>query len=699
MKKFLLLFIIFFTGFQVAYSQRAKIKVESVTPYMLTTNPVLAQDSAITSGLKVIANRTTAYFSVINFGDNTAITNATWQLLSRPAGSNASIIPVTELGWWAKLRTDTTGMYEVKVTITTSSGTKDTTTKIYSSRYVGVGGFAGVQQQYPNCMTCHNWMPKYAEIFNRWKESKHATRFKRDITVGSANLGNNCLRCHTTGYDRNQVADNNGFDDVARRLGFVLSNFLPPAPGNFDTLVNRFPELSQYATIGCESCHGPGSEHALVGGDTNRIATDYSGNSCAPCHDSPWRRPAFRQWKNSNHSDAVWSNSFAQASTNANYGTNNLDNCIRCHDGRGYINFTNSTPTNTQGMISVNQTMISCASCHDPHGNDYKSSLRKSPVGSDTLASGFDYSSMLGTGKTCANCHKSRKSNTLTTATRVNNAQWGPHYNVQTDILLGRNAAQFGNIPYISGSHRNIENSCVSCHMAPTTDTGTVMRDYVGGHSMNLHFASSNYDHVKGCQSCHPGKNSFEEFMAPDDFDGNGAIESWRKEIDGCLTKLRINLPPVGIDSVAWQLVAADSLNVDLRKAYWNYQLVYRDGSGGMHNPFFTVNVLLASIGNTIGVEYVWTEVPDKFELSQNYPNPFNPETRIDFSIPKNEFVNISVFDITGRQIAVLLNEKLSAGKYTVNWNTNNGSLSSGVYFYRISAGNFVQTKKMMLIR
>jgi hypothetical protein len=702
MRIFLSFTLLLLFCFNTAYSQRAKIKVEAVTPYMLSTNSAFTADSTVSSGMKTVANKTFVYLSVFNFGNNDPITNATWSFISRPPGSNAVLTPMENVGWWVKFRADTTGMYEIKVSMTTATGTKDTTTKVYSSRFVGVGGFAGVPQQFPNCMTCHNWMPKFTEIFNRWKVSKHATKFQRDIDGGAASYSVNCLKCHTIGYDRNLAADNNGFDDVARRLGWSLSNYLPPQPGNFDTIVNRFPELSQYATIGCESCHGPGSEHALVGGDTNRIAIDYSGNNCSQCHDSPWRHSIYRQWKNAKHSNSIWSNSFAQASNNASFMKNNLDNCIRCHDGRGYINFTNSKGTNTQGMTKGDQTMLACATCHDPHGNSNEYSLRNRPAGSDTLATGYSYNSLLGKGKTCADCHKSRKSNFSTIETRVTNAQWGPHNNTQTDMLLGRNAAQFNNIPYMNGSHRNIENSCVTCHMSQTTDTGTVMRDFVGGHSLNLHFEAADYDHVKACQTCHPGITKFDDLISPDDFDGNGVIESWRKEIDGCMTKLKIALPPVGIDSVAWQLVAADSLNVDLRKAYWNYLLISKDGSGGMHNPFFTVNVLLATIGNIVGIEYVWNEIPVKYELSQNYPNPFNPETKLTFSIPKTESVKIVVYDMIGREVAVLVNEKLEAGKFTVSWNAKDNSgmqVSSGVYFYKFTAGNFVETKRMVLIR
>lgn len=90
--------------------------------------------------------------------------------------------------------------------------------------------------------------------------------------------------------------------------------------------------------------------------------------------------------------------------------------------------------------------------------------------------------------------------------------------------------------------------------------------------------------------------------------------------------------------------------------------------------------------------------IPKEFRLSQNYPNPFNPSTKIDFEIPKDAKVNLQIFDMTGRLVASLVNnENYRSGYYTVHFNA--GSLSSGTYFFRLSANEFVQTKKMQLIK
>ncbi|MFA5012508.1 MAG: M1 family aminopeptidase [Ignavibacteria bacterium] len=91
------------------------------------------------------------------------------------------------------------------------------------------------------------------------------------------------------------------------------------------------------------------------------------------------------------------------------------------------------------------------------------------------------------------------------------------------------------------------------------------------------------------------------------------------------------------------------------------------------------------------------TIIPDKFVLHQNYPNPFNPVTNINYDIPKNSNVKITVFDVSGKEVSVVINEFKQAGRYTSSFNGMN--LASGVYYYKIQAGDFSEVKKMTLIK
>ncbi len=103
----------------------------------------------------------------------------------------------------------------------------------------------------------------------------------------------------------------------------------------------------------------------------------------------------------------------------------------------------------------------------------------------------------------------------------------------------------------------------------------------------------------------------------------------------------------------------------------------------------------LAEIPTSVNDEHFHT--PTGYALSQNYPNPFNPETNFQFTIADFQFVTLKVFDELGREVAVLVNEHKPAGTYTVRWDAT--SYSSGIYFYQLQAGSFVETKKMVLMK
>lgn len=92
-------------------------------------------------------------------------------------------------------------------------------------------------------------------------------------------------------------------------------------------------------------------------------------------------------------------------------------------------------------------------------------------------------------------------------------------------------------------------------------------------------------------------------------------------------------------------------------------------------------------------------DAPKDFVLSQNYPNPFNPSTVIKFGIPERTNVVIKIYDILGSESTTLLNQEMDAGWYEIEFQAalGNKPLASGIYFYQLKAGNFIQTKKMIL--
>lgn len=91
------------------------------------------------------------------------------------------------------------------------------------------------------------------------------------------------------------------------------------------------------------------------------------------------------------------------------------------------------------------------------------------------------------------------------------------------------------------------------------------------------------------------------------------------------------------------------------------------------------------------------SDIPDQFSLEQNYPNPFNPSTNIQFNLPEADFVSLKVYNLQGEEVSTLVNEQLNAGVYTADWDAS--GLASGTYFYVIRTGNFVQSRKMLLMK
>ncbi|MGA7721456.1 MAG: T9SS type A sorting domain-containing protein [Ignavibacteriaceae bacterium] len=102
------------------------------------------------------------------------------------------------------------------------------------------------------------------------------------------------------------------------------------------------------------------------------------------------------------------------------------------------------------------------------------------------------------------------------------------------------------------------------------------------------------------------------------------------------------------------------------------------------------------------GVTKQGSKIPEQFSVSQNYPNPFNPGTIINYALPKSSLVTIKIYNILGREIRTLVNVEQQAGNYTVQWNGDNNFgrlVASGVYIYRVTAGQNVKTMKMMYLK
>jgi hypothetical protein len=109
------------------------------------------------------------------------------------------------------------------------------------------------------------------------------------------------------------------------------------------------------------------------------------------------------------------------------------------------------------------------------------------------------------------------------------------------------------------------------------------------------------------------------------------------------------------------------------------------------------MNRLLNFFDYTVSANQNYSDIPNHYSLTQNYPNPFNPTTKLSYSIAQSGLVTLKVYDVLGTEIETLINEEKTAGSFELSWDAS--YLPSGVYFYRLQAGDFTETKKMILLK
>lgn len=143
-----------------------------------------------------------------------------------------------------------------------------------------------------------------------------------------------------------------------------------------------------------------------------------------------------------------------------------------------------------------------------------------------------------------------------------------------------------------------------------------------------------------------------------------------------------------------WVSQSLPTSNNYLNSIYFvNSSTGYSAGYNNMQNGF----VFKTTNGGVSFINQIGNTIPERFSLEQNYPNPFNPSTNIIFQIQRNSFATLKIYDVTGKEVATLVNESLAPGKYEVSFDGSN--LNSGVFFYRLTAGDYSETKRMLIIK
>lgn len=163
---------------------------------------------------------------------------------------------------------------------------------------------------------------------------------------------------------------------------------------------------------------------------------------------------------------------------------------------------------------------------------------------------------------------------------------------------------------------------------------------------------------------------------------------------DGELTHNHVLPMTNGTTTISFNYTASNTPNTDTIWA--NGNAVNGDSTNG--GDFWNwANSKRIIVRYPIGIRNISREAPSVFSLKQNYPNPFNPSTKIRFEVPKNSEVKLSVFDLSGKEVEVILNAELSAGVYEADWAPHN--LASGVYFCVLRASGFTGTKRLVLTK
>lgn len=229
---------------------------------------------------------------------------------------------------------------------------------------------------------------------------------------------------------------------------------------------------------------------------------------------------------------------------------------------------------------------------------------------------------------------------------------------------------------------------------APTANPVTKLNAYIG--TTNTEITTTN-THSVDCDPliCNPLPVDLAAFTAS--VNRNNVVLNWSTTSE--LNNQGFDIERRAIGSTDWSRVGnvagngttseqrSYSYNDRVSTGKYNYRLKQMDINGN-----FTYHQLPTEV--EVGV-------PNAYNLSQNYPNPFNPSTKIDYDLPYDGRVSIVLYDISGREVANLVNEVKTAGYYSISFNAAN--LASGMYFYRINAegnsNNFVQTKKMVLVK
>ena len=402
---------------------------------------------------------------------------------------------------------DLVGTYQI--TLTQNNGTADETIKtieIVCGTYVGVGNLTGKTPSpfVGECASCHaGQLPWLADFANPWKQTAHARALEsildpvspfhtasqaKDRWVDFFNFGSEfSIDSRSVGWSRISTKPTGGWAETAEAEGCVLKG------NSWEEVVRKHPKTAGKSNVQCESCHGPGSEHA---GDSAMIRKSYDAMVCGRCHSS-----RLDHWESSGHA----------STTSPAFGVSGNASCNGCHTAQGYVvemRAQEGADPHTALFAVSNiarpvlpadeRRSITCQTCHEPHK---KTANRPAQPGPDPQLRAWgnvkfrnDAVAFGGAAATCYTCHQSR------TDTRVNSPDWNtrraPHDSTAAEMLSATNAFQFTGWAYASSPHadrtqfiapgKTEARQCLSCHSDVTPAKGDEGYQAIGGHTFKM---------------------------------------------------------------------------------------------------------------------------------------------------------------------------------------------------------------------
>ncbi len=463
-------------------------------------------------------------------------------------------------------------------------------TRLYSNAFFRVSGPAPKYAGTKVCVTCHSGICQYET------KTPHASAFSSTAFKASGGQTNaSCLPCHTVGY--------------GLPTGFVSATATTLLGG-----------------VQCENCHGPAANHAAAPDDPTAVPrVEIAATVCGGCHTGPMQ-PTYEEWNSSEHAFVTPEALQAMSSS-----TNNINNCGVCHSGSArlaLIGGANPSVTLTKDF----DVAITCAVCHDPHATNSNPVQLRNPVAStnDFHFLGSDVASVAAfTNKynastninLCAQCHNDRGAAWADT-TRA------PHYSLQYNFLLGSVGELFNGLTSVPagfnpGPHSGLPssasgsisgafyltNQCVACHMQPDAVPATT-------HS---HAFTASYD---VCLNCHDGPaaravltpylsnqvatvifalNLWAGAQTNSLLATNGVVSweyttpgglTWQTNSSGWVTSWSLTNP---VNSTGPNAAGQALIPDNIKKARFDLYLVLNDGSFGVHNPYFALNLLYSA--------------------------------------------------------------------------------------------------------